>query len=90
MRTAKTLIRLGGCPGCSDSSLGAHAILLVLSRCGSNDETPYHNKWYFQNCTLIIGAYLFKVLFMFRENDIKHFLLTLETASCNYDGSLLQ
>ena len=31
MRTAKTLIRLGGCPGWSESSLGAHAILLVLS-----------------------------------------------------------
>ena len=30
-RTAKTLIRLGGCPGWSESSLGAHAILLVLS-----------------------------------------------------------
>ena len=29
-RTAKTLIRLGGCPGWSESSLGAH-ILLVLS-----------------------------------------------------------
>ena len=25
------LIRLGGCPGCSESSLSAHAILLVLS-----------------------------------------------------------
>ena len=35
MRTAKTLIRLGGCPGWSVSSLGAHAILLVLSRGGS-------------------------------------------------------
>ena len=31
MQTAKTLIRLGGCPGWSESSLGAHAILLVLS-----------------------------------------------------------
>ena len=35
MRTAKTLIRLGGCPGWSESSLGAHAILLVLSCRGS-------------------------------------------------------
>ena len=26
MRTAKTLIRLGGSPGCSESLLGAHAI----------------------------------------------------------------
>ena len=36
MRTAKILIRLGGCPGWSQSSLGAHAILLVLSWGGSN------------------------------------------------------
>ena len=34
MRTAKTLIRLGGC--WSESSLGAHAILFVLSWGGSN------------------------------------------------------
>ena len=31
MRTAKTLIRLGGFPGWSEYSLGAHAVLLVLS-----------------------------------------------------------
>ena len=31
MRTAKTLIRLGGCPGWAESLLGAHAILLVLA-----------------------------------------------------------
>ena len=30
-RTLKTMIRLGGCPGWSVSSLGAHIILLVLS-----------------------------------------------------------
>ena len=30
MRTAKTLIRLGGCRGWSESSLGAHVILLVF------------------------------------------------------------
>ena len=35
MRTAKTPIRLGGCPHWSKSSLGAHAILLVLSWGGS-------------------------------------------------------
>ena len=35
MRTVKSLIRLGGCPGWSESSLGAHATLLVLSRSGS-------------------------------------------------------
>ena len=33
--TAKTLIRLGRCPGWSESSLGAHAVLLVLSWDGS-------------------------------------------------------
>ena len=35
MRTAKILIRLGGCSGWSESSLGTHAILLVLSGGGS-------------------------------------------------------
>ena len=35
MRTAKSLIRLGGCPGWSESSLGAHFILLVLPLDGS-------------------------------------------------------
>ena len=39
MRTAKTLIRLGGCPGWPESSLGAHAILLVLSCAGSYNKT---------------------------------------------------
>ena len=29
-----TLIRPGGCPGSSESSLGVHVILLVLSCCG--------------------------------------------------------
>ena len=29
------LIRLGRCPGCSESLLGAHAILLILS-CGGS------------------------------------------------------
>ena len=33
--TVKTLIRLGGCPGQSESSLGAQIILLVLSWGGS-------------------------------------------------------
>ena len=35
MRTAKTLIRLGGCPGYSESSMGTQVILLFLSCSGS-------------------------------------------------------
>ena len=42
-RTAKTLIRLGGCPGWSASSLGAHVILLVLS-CGGLDVKRSHYR----------------------------------------------
>ena len=38
LRTAKTLIRLGGCPGWSEFSVGAHAILLVLSWGGSYSD----------------------------------------------------
>ena len=54
-RTAKTLIRLGRCQGWSESSLGAHAILLVLSRCGSfvyNSEVTL--LW---ESTVLKGAY---------------------------------
>ena len=38
-RTTKTLIRLGRHPSWSESSLGAHATLLVLSWGGSNSST---------------------------------------------------
>ena len=49
MRTAKTLIRLGGCLGWSESSLGAQVILLVLSCGGSFDcITP----WIYSNCVI--------------------------------------
>ena len=39
LRSAKTLIRLGRCPGWSESSLGTKAILLVLSWGGSHSES---------------------------------------------------
>ena len=54
MQTAKTLIRLGRCPGWSESSLVAHAILLVLLCHGS-----YHVEWLcpcvwmFTNCKML-------------------------------------
>ena len=37
-RTANPLIRLGDCPGWSESSLGTHVLLLVLS-CGCSFQT---------------------------------------------------
>ena len=43
-RIANTLIRLGGCPGWSESSLGAHAILLVLSWGGSKYDFFYKSQ----------------------------------------------
>ena len=45
MRTAKTLIRLGGWPGWSESPLGTNAILLVLSWGGSNEQTKIMKGW---------------------------------------------
>ena len=39
------LIRLGGCPGWSKSSLGAHVILLILSWAGSNHLFRTVNTW---------------------------------------------
>ena len=55
MRIAKTLIRLGGWPGWSESSLGAQVILLVLSCCSSNVKNAFifpqintdSNEWKF-------------------------------------------
>ena len=46
MRTAKTLIRLGGCPGWSEPSLGAHVILFVLWCCGSFFKYLHRTKLY--------------------------------------------
>ena len=51
MRTAKTLIRLGGCSYWLESSLGAHAMFLFLSWDGSV-FVPYHHRhtlWHIDN-----------------------------------------
>ena len=44
MRTAKTLIRLDGCPGWSESSLGAHAILLVCHEAAHIVSQPHNEE----------------------------------------------
>ena len=41
MRTAKTLIRLGGYLGWSESSLGAHAILLIFSHKAAHSNSMF-------------------------------------------------
>ena len=46
MRTANTLIRLGGCPGSSESSLGVQVILSVLCGGSFGIAKPYHNQFY--------------------------------------------
>ena len=46
MLTAKSMIRLGGCPGSSESLLGAQVILLVLSWGGSNDILEICNNFW--------------------------------------------
>ena len=60
MRTTKTLIRLGKCPGWSESSLGAQATLLVLS-CGGSD--------------LIIHVHESKILLIIRHSYCIVFIL---------------
>ena len=76
-RTAKTLIRLGGFPGWSESSLGAKAILLVLSCCGS--FKPFTTSGLFRPCNLddsicllrgvwfisYIATHLFQIVYRF-------------------------
>ena len=64
-RTAKTLIRLGGCPGWSESSLGTKVILLVLSWAGS--------KCFFLESTYAAHIH-FITFFTFRiEHNMKSF-----------------
>ena len=46
MRTANTLIRLGGYPASSDSSLGVQDILSVLCSGSFGIAKPYHNRFY--------------------------------------------
>ena len=67
MRTVKTLIRLGRCPGCpgwSESSLGAQTFLLVLSCSISNHQyLAKNNLWtlseIINHCTVIMHLSLF-------------------------------
>ena len=59
MRTAKTLIRLGGCPDWSEYSLGAHAILLVLSCGGSYSLCELQGSSYWYTETMSDNASLF-------------------------------
>ena len=56
MRTVKTMISLGGCPGWTVSSLGTHAILLVMSLGGSNLTMKHFlwgNWWCLATCHLL-------------------------------------
>ena len=46
MRTANTLIRLGGCSGSSESSLGVQVILLILCGGSFGIAKPYHSQFY--------------------------------------------
>ena len=68
IRTAKTLIRLGGSPGWSESSLGAHAILLVLSWGISNgDEKPLSETY-----TWWRGTFYLVLLLLVRNLTPRH------------------
>ena len=64
--TAKTLIRLGGCPGWSESSLGAQVMLLVLSCTGSNEVLKHFT-----------GHYSIRVLFINIQSGSGNILIIL-------------
>ena len=66
MRTAKTLIRLGGCPGWSESSLGAHS-LFVLSCRGS----IICNTYISYKCKVMAMA-SYQILPLFWRLQVKH------------------
>ena len=71
MRTAKTLIRLGGCPDWSESSLGAHSFVgFVMSRliCLAvfSDLTTWMSPFTF----VIQGLYLFLVVSKLKNYNV--------------------
>ena len=49
MRTANTLIRLGGCPGSSESPLGVQVIFSVLCGGSFGIAKPYYIQFYGSN-----------------------------------------
>ena len=54
MRTAKTLIRLGGCPGWSESSLGAHSFCWFFHVAGHFLKTDHYRPDLLQSCAISI------------------------------------
>ena len=75
MRTVNTLIRLGGCPGWSESSLGAHSLCWfchvaaqVLFLCQINS---------YQNCYSTV--LLFLVSLLVKKNEPTHEIMALIT-----------
>ena len=75
------LIRLGGCPGWSESSLGAHAVLLVLSWGGSNvKRSP--NLWKFGN----ENPHLFANFNIFILNLVTHGSTVAHSVMFRQDG----
>ena len=90
-RTAKTLIRLGGCPGWSESSLCAHVILLVLLRCGSfnkNKEQELHKQIKITQIQLFILTCFLKT-FEYNSNILKFISQRGETSMSGHDVMLL-
>ena len=73
-RTAKTQIRPGGCPGWSESSLGEHTILLVLSPAGSNQNLAGENE---EGEVDLFFVFCFS-LFVFRFSLFRNLILTFE------------
>ena len=85
MRTAKTLIRLGACPGRSESSLGAQGFVMRRLKC-------------LDYCSSIRNQ--FKVLINIRDfnghlpypfqNPISNFYLSLEAGKSSTDSVILR
>ena len=96
MRTVKTdqtgrMQRLGGCPGWTESSLGAHAISLVLAWGGSNLLTTQGKSrlwklWYVAN--IYRSKIISPLQFLKNEKSLKQHLvggdISLNTKSQNY------
>ena len=65
----KSLLRLGGCLGWSENSLGAYVILLILSCCSSNNQAYHHTALYHSIPRHALGVWRNNMVQIHRRRD---------------------
>ena len=81
----RLIIILGGCPGSSESSLGAHGILLVCD--DAANLNTIHNLWYLLDC-LFTKSERKDICIFFSDCTLKYSLIRYSELSPSISDSL--